>query len=794
MLALILLHAVTGTALIAAGSRVDRRAGAAVGAIAPAATLVWLATRWGSVLDGDAVDHRHGWIDALGLTIDLRLDAFAALMVLLVTGIGVLVFWYAASYFGEHPTGDDHSHASGHGHPPTQNLGRLFGLLTLFCGAMVGVVLADNLFLLYTFWEATSITSYLLIGNQHESARARASALQALLVTSMGGLAMFVGFALVGQAAGTFRLSAILADPPGGRAVGAGLVLILVGAATKSAQYPFHAWLPGAMVAPTPVSAYLHSATMVKAGVFLVARFAPGFADQPVWRPVVLTVGLVTMVFGALRALRQHDLKLLLAFGTVSQLGLLFVLFGAGTEAATLAGTLMLVAHALFKAALFMVVGILDHQTGTRDLRALPGLGRRWIAVIAVGAVSAASMAGVPLAFGFVAKEHAFAAFDPGDGGWAWTGWVLAVLVAGSCLTFAYSVRWAWGAFTPGGTDWHPAPPPADVSHPPAATFWLPPAILATATLLAGIAPVVIEDLVDVSLASLVTGAHHVHLALWHGVTLELGLSLTVYAVGVALFIARRPVAAVLARGHAVPNGQDGYFAVLKALNTFADNTTRYVQTGSLPFYAGVILFTATVAPGVVLLTSGSNPDWPEFLDAPAHVPVIIALVGAALGAAIVPRRLAAVLFLSVVGYAMAALFVVEGAPDLALTQVSVETLSTVLFVLVLRRLPRRFSQAISVGRIPRLVVSLLVGAMVFAFALIAADSRSAPPVSDEMVARAYPDGHGKNIVNVILVDFRGFDTLGEITVLAVAAVGAVALARAVHRPRPRTGERGGAS
>jgi len=570
LLLLLLLHLVVGTGLIAAGDRLGRRSAAAIGALAPAALFGWLLTELSGVLDGGVVDQRTNWISGLGLTVDLRLDGFSALMVLLIAGIGVLVFWYSAGYFS-----DD-----------TADLGRLLGLLVLFSGVMSGVVLADNLFVLYLFWELTSITSFLLIGNSHENPRARASALQALLVTVLGGLAMFVGFALIGQAAGTFRLSELLADPPSGGVVTAGLVLVIVGAATKSAQYPFHAWLPGAMVAPTPISAYLHSATMVKAGVYLVARFGPAFANDPVWRPLVISIGAVTMVLGGLRALRQHDLKLLLAFGTVSQLGLLFVLFGAGYEVAALAGVLMLLAHALFKAALFMVVGIIDHQTGTRDLRALPGLGRKWLPVIASGVIVAASMAGVPSEFGFVAKEQAFAAFDDVRGTWVWATLVLAVLVAGSCVTVAYTVRWAWGAFTSGGTDWHPAPPPADVSRPPGWSFWGPPAVLAAATLVLGLVPALFDDLADAALGSLVAEAHEPHLAVWHGLTVEVWLSILVYAVGAAMFLARRPVARWLAHGRVIPSGSDVYLAVLRGLNHLADRFTPLVQSGSLPFYA----------------------------------------------------------------------------------------------------------------------------------------------------------------------------------------------------------------
>ena len=317
---------------------------------------MWLVVRLPGVVDGDVLTSHVDWIPPLGVGFDLRLDGFAALMLVLVAGIGVLVVAYSARYFSA----------------PTPRDGRLLGLLVLFAGAMVGLVLADDLLVLYGFWELTSVTSFLLIGHDHEQPKARAAALQALLITGAGALAMLAGFIILGQAAGTYRLSAILADPPDGGVVTVALVLILLGAFTKSAQMPFHSWLPGAMVAPTPVSTYLHSATMVKAGVYLVARFSPAFADVAMWRPVVVTVGVVTMIGGGLRALRQTDLKLLLAYGTVSQLGFMIAVFGWGTPTADVAGCIMLLAHGAFKAASFMVVGIVDHQRGTRDVRLLP--------------------------------------------------------------------------------------------------------------------------------------------------------------------------------------------------------------------------------------------------------------------------------------------------------------------------------------------------------------------------------------------------------------------------------------
>ena len=437
MIVLLLGYLVVGLALLA-GSRslaVSRRAtdlAFALAAVPLAATVGWLAAMLPGVDDGAVRTEHVPWIPTLGVALDLRLDGFAALMLVLVAGIGLLVVAYAWRYFDHGDRGPDGTDV------------RLLGLLVLFAGAMVGLVVADNLFVLYGFWELTSVTSFLLIGNRHADAVARAAALHALLVTGAGALAMLAGFIILGQAAGTYRLSELLADPPTGATVAVAVVLVLLGAFTKSAQAPFHAWLPAAMVAPTPVSTYLHSATMVKAGVLVVARFAPrsparcrrgGRSSS--------RVGLVSMILGALRALRQTDLKLLLAYGTISQLGFMIAVFGWGTPDTAVAGCTMLLAHGAFKGAAFMVVGIVDHQHGTRDLRRLPRSMRPWTATVVVTAVAAASMAGVPLLLGFVAKEADYHGFiDQGKGG----ATALAGMVFGSALTVAYSLRFLAGA------------------------------------------------------------------------------------------------------------------------------------------------------------------------------------------------------------------------------------------------------------------------------------------------------------------------------------------------------------
>jgi multicomponent Na+:H+ antiporter subunit A len=783
LITVLVLHGVIGVAVFGAGRPLGRRA-FGIAAIAPAVTLAWVVALLDRTLNGRVTRQSLEWVPALDLSITLRLDAFAVVMALIITIVGLAVLGYSCSYFD----------------PDDPGLGRLAGLLTLFGGAMLGIVLADDLITLFTAWEITSVVSYLLIGNEHTRTQARAAALHALLVTSTGGLAMLAGIVLIGQAAGTYRISELLRDPPTGTTVTTGLVLVAVGAFTKSAQYPFHSWLPGAMAAPTPVSAYLHSATMVKAGVYLLARFAPVFALHAPWRPLVVTVGLVTMIAGGLRALRQYDLKLLLAHGTVSQLGFLVVLFGVGIPGATAAGILAIVAHAAFKAALFLTVGVIDHQTGTRDIRLVPPLGDGWRVVKVTVVVAAASMAGVPLLAGFLAKEAAYDAFVGGP--FAGSVVVATAVVAGSALTVAYTARFAWGilllpARLRSGSEGVTIPVRADavdagdvarVAPPPRLPFTAAAALLAGFGVVAGVAPAVLDRLDRAATTALDPAASPGQVALWHGFGAPLYLTVVTFGLGATLFALRHPVSRWLRLGELVPTGTDAYLRILHGLNRTATRVTAVVQNGTLPIYVGVVLVTAAGLPGVVLLLHGEWPGWPRAVGRPIEIPIAAFLIGGAIAAATVRRRFTAVLFLSLVGYGMSALFVAQGAPDLALTQAAVETVSTVLFVLVLRKLPDRFERrSTPATRMIRVAVSVLVATLVFVFAIVARGSRTATPVSDEMIERSLPEGHGRNVVNVILVDFRGWDTMGELTVLAAAAIGAVALARVGRRPDPST-------
>jgi multicomponent Na+:H+ antiporter subunit A len=770
LLFLLLAHAVAGAVVLSVPPRFGR-AGFVVGALPMLATVGYVLLRWDDVISGEVIRHTVGWIPDLDLVADARLDGFSLLMVLLVSGMGIVVMAYSTSYF--------ENGASAR---------RTAGLLVLFAGSMLGLVLADHLGWLYVCWELTSVTSFLLIAGDQATAGKRTAALQALLVTGAGGLAMLGGFVLIAQAAGTWSSSEILSSPPSGPAVGAGLGLVLVGIATKSAQYPFHFWLPGAMVAPTPISAYLHSATMVKAGIYLAARFGPAFAAVGVWRQAVVALGLVTMIAGGLRALRQIDLKLLLAHGTVSQLGFLLVLAGIGHPEATTAACVLLVAHALFKGALFLVVGIIDHETGTRDIREIPTLGAGWVGVKAVAAVSAISMAGVPPVAGFVAKESAYEAFVHGGSG---DLVVLVGLVAGSVLTFAYSARFVRGVFSPAD--------PANRAHERAAAesmptpwFTVPPLLLGLGTLVTGlvVGPVV-GPLIRSAANALDPAVGPVKLTLWHGVNEALLLSGITIGLGMVLAVGHRRVARIQGRLAPPVRGEEGFAAVIRGLNVTARRVTGFVQPGSLPVYIAVILVTVVGLPNVALVTSGRWPGWPAFAEVAAHPVLAALLVVAGISVAMVRRRFAAVLLLGGVGYSMALLFAIQGAADLALTQFAVETLSIVVFMMVVRHLPQEFRPGqVRGATLLRLGVSALVAAGVFSLAIMTAGGTGERATSEAIVARSEPQGGGKNVVNVVLVDVRGLDTLGEISVLTVSAVGVLAVAR-VGRRATRSGRDG---
>lgn len=746
MLWLLLLHVVVAASMPFAARRIGRAA-FLLGAVAPAAALAWAVVHTPAVLAGDGLAAAMAWAPPLGLRLALRLDVLGWAMVTLVAGVGFAVLVYCPRYVER----------------AEPRMGRLAGLLVAFAGAMLGLVLADNLLVLYVFWELTTVFSFLLIGHDSADEESRHAAFQALLVTTGLGLFMLVGFIVLGQAAGTYQVSALVADPPTGGLVTVALVLVILGAFAKSAQVPFHTWLPAAMVAPTPVSAYLHAAAMVKAGVYLVARLAPGFADAALWRPLIMSVGVASMLLGGWHALRQYDLKRLLAFGTVSQLGLLMVLFGAGTRIAAIAGIAMLLAHGAFKATLFLVAGVLARQTGTLDLRGLTGLWRRMPVLCAAALLAGASMAGIPPFLGYVGKEAAYQALEHA-GLWAAA---LAGIVAGSVLTVAYTVRYLWGAFAGRAEAATPAPRPA-------AGFVAPAAVLAAAGLAFGLLPQQVDTLAA-GYADVFGGDPAYHLALWHGLTPTLGLSALTLATGLGLHPARRWIERLRLP---LPEIGDVYRAGLRGLDLAAVVLTRRTQVGSLPAYLTVLFVTLVAVPGTALATAAVAPEGLRLWDTPMQAVLGLLILAAAVGVAVARRRFTAVLMLSAAGYGVAGLFVAHGAPDVALVQFLVETMLLVFFVFVLRRLPPQFQEVSRRGRAPRavaLTVSGLVGTFVGAFFAVATSVPRPSGATGGYVARA-GDAGGDNIVNLILVDFRALDTMGEISVLAVAAVGVASL------------------
>ncbi|GAA4693610.1 Na+/H+ antiporter subunit A [Pseudonocardia yuanmonensis] len=765
MLALVVAHLAVA-ALLPPVSRRSRRAAFGIAAVLPAAALVWGFAHTGAAL-GPGLEETVTWSEALDLELGFRLDALGLVMIVLVGGLGALILAYSAWYFGK----------------DSRDAPRNSALLLAFAGAMLGLVLADDLLTLYVFWELTSIASFLLVGQGGLHRANRRAAVQALLVTVLGGLAMLLGIVFVGESAGTYRISAIVAAPPTGGLAATGVALILVGALTKSAQAPFHPWLPAAMAAPTPVSAYLHAASMVKAGVVLVGRLSPGFADRAEWWVPIAVLGLVTMLIGGWRALQETDLKRLLAFGTVSQLGFLMVLFGSGDRIGEVAALTMLLAHGLFKAPLFMVVGIVDKVTGTREVGALSGLGRALPGLAVASVLAAASMAGVPFLLGFLGKEAAFEAFVHQGGP---RGWVLALgLLAGSILTVAYSARFLWGAFAvkPGVEALDPKQPAPGLLAP----TWL----AAVAGLVLGCVPPLVDALAQPYAAAYpatdATEADY-HLALWHGLSLPLLFSVVALAAGLALHLGRDRVTGLHRTLRHPLSAQRGYEIAVAGLERAATQVTGRVQVGSLPVYLGVLLCTVLALPGVALVTGGTWPRGQSWVSSLLQLPLGLIVVVAALALTRVRRRFTAVLLVGAIGYGIGGLFVVDGAPDLALAQFLVETLTLVAFVFVLRRLPAHFGSATEPGARPgrgvqlrKAALATVAGVFVAIAGVVLTGARQQPPAaSGEFVARA-PEAGADNVIAAILVDFRALDTVGEITVLLIAAAGTASLVLATR-------------
>jgi multicomponent Na+:H+ antiporter subunit A len=733
-------------------------------AIVPAGITIALFTQVDRVVEGGPVLEVVSWVPSLGLQAAFQLDGLGMLFALLISGIGALVVVYSGGYL----KGD-------------RRLGRFYLILFGFMASMLGVALADNVILLYVFWALTGLTSYLLIGFDSHRPTARKAALQALLTTFAGELALLAGVLMLAQAGGSYELSVLVergdriaADP----LFVPMMVLLVAGALTKSAQFPFHYWLPNAMEAPTPVSAYLHSATMVKAGVYLLARISPIFAGTDLWLYLVGGAGAITMLIGGFLALHQTDLKRLLAYSTVSALGIMTFLLGIGTEYAVNAAVVFLLGHALYKGTLFLIAGILDHETGMRDASRLSGL-RRAMPVTTVAAVLGAfSMAGLLPFFGFIGKELVYEATlyaDPLPPAFL-TVMVLLPNVVFVLVAAVVGIR----PFTGPRVELPKAPHEAPIS------LLAGPVLLGGLGVLSGLVPAAFATGLASEAAASITGTRSdLELVLWHGLSPMLLLSGVTLVLGIAAFVWRRHLASFGRRADV--GGRIGperaYQAGLDGLQRGAEILAVTLQSGLLRRYLLIILVVAIGLVGYAFVGRGPLPSFAGSLDVRPHEAAVVLIVVAASFVAITTRsRLSAVAALGIVGYGVALIFMLFGAPDLAMTQILIETLVVILFVLVLYHLPRFALRSSARTRIRDAVVAGAAGLLMTGLTLGAFSAVNDVPLSDYFAARSYPDAHGRNIVNVILVDFRALDTLGEITVLALAALGIYALLRL--RPR----------
>ncbi|MCO4842850.1 MAG: monovalent cation/H+ antiporter subunit A [Yoonia sp.] len=743
--------------------RAGRDACAMFTALPTALALILLGLAAPAVMDGQVLQANIEWLPALGLNVTFFLDGLGLLFAGMILGVGLLITLYARYYL----SGDD-------------PMGQFYTYLLLFQGAMVGVVLSDNILLLLIFWELTSLSSFLLIGFWKHLPEGRQGARMALAVTGSGGLAMIAGMLILGNIAGSYDLSVILTMGDEIRASDMylpALILILLGAFTKSAQFPFHFWLPHAMAAPTPVSAYLHSATMVKAGIFLMARMWPVLAGTDAWFYIVTTTGLITMVLGATIALFKDDLKALLAYSTVSHLGLLTMLLGFGTKAAAVVAVFHIINHLTFKAALFMSAGIVDHETHTRDIKRLGGLRHLMPITTVIASLAALSMAGIPLLNGFLSKEMMLE--EAAHTVWFGSHYALPVLATlGALLSVAYSFRFIAHVFLGPVRDDYPSQP-----HDPGFGLWAAPAFLVVFVVLIGLfSATIVGPLVAVA-AGAVTGGDlpYYSLKIWHGVTPALFMSIIAVAGGAMLLWMHGGLERIwnaLPR----PEAKNIFDALMAAIVTASRWFTELLHNGAISRYLAVFTV-STTALGVIAWSGGGMPAATrEVLPVPilAGIGWVLLVVAAAAVVVLHHQRFTALILISIIGLMVSGGFVYLSAPDLALTQISVETVTILLLLLALHFLPKDTPRESSASRRLRdAAIAVIAGGAVGALALgfLLTDMSS---ISDFHLANSKTGGGGTNVVNVILVDFRGYDTFGEIIVLGIAGLAIYALMEAL--------------
>jgi multicomponent Na+:H+ antiporter subunit A len=707
---------------------------------------------------GKTVFETYSWVPSMGVDLNFNLDGLALIFALMITGIGSLVFIYTSNYLKGDPYID-----------------RFYGYLSMFMAAMLGLVLSDNLVAIFVFWELTSITSFFLIGYKNEDRDSRKAAMIALAVTGIGGMFLFAGVLVMGAVAGTYSFQEMLSS---------GVVFqdhalypiilffVFGGAFTKSAQFPFHYWLPDAMRAPTPVSTYLHSATMVKAGIYILLRFTPALGNHAYWSDTLMLVGGITMVYTAYQALFRTDLKGVLAYSTIAALGMLTFLIGMGTEAALLASVVFILVHALYKATLFLVAGIIDHQTGTRDITKLRGLGKLMIPVALASVLAALSNSGIPPTFGFIGKELIYESTRE-------MGSLSTLLTVAAIATNVFLI---YAGFVAGVKPFLGKLPPAlEKVQMPSPLLWAPALLLGIGCLFFGLFPAFIESaFARPALASLGYGSFDFHLKLWHGFNTVFILSLITMGVGLLLYFSLKPshkLEAVIAKLEPI-SPRSLTILVGKGFRQFSLFWTRFFQNGFLRYYVIVIMGFLVVLTGYNTLTETKLviPD-NAFDNITIYEVITLVIMVVSIGFAVFSSsRLAAVAALGVLGYAICLIFVFYSAPDLAMTQFSIDTLTVILFVLVLYRLPKYLKLSDMRSRVRDMILALIFGALITTLALEVLSEPIHRETSEFYAENAYVLAKGKNVVNVILVDFRGIDTMVEITVLVIAAIGVFGL------------------
>lgn len=715
------------------------------------------------ILSGETNNESMPWAPLIGLSLSFQADGLGLLFAILISGIGAFVALYSSGYLKGHP-----------------DLGRFYLWLFIFMAAMLGVVLSDNLILLFIFWELTSLSSFILIGFKHDEQRSRDAALQALLVTGLGGLIMLAGFILLGEMGGTYELSqlsqqaAALSSNP---LYLPALLLILVGAFTKSAQFPFHFWLPNAMEAPTPVSAYLHSATMVKAGVYLLVRLNPILGGTVEWHTIIVIIGAATVLTGAYMALSQTDLKRLLAYSTIAALGTMTMLIGFGDKLAVKTAIVFLLAHALYKGALFMVAGSVDHEAGTRDVRLLGSLRMKMPFTATAAALAALSMAGIPPLLGFIAKEALY------ERSVASSFWITSIIVFSALSSILVACLVAIRPF------WQRQPVKdikEDHIHEAPWVMVIGPAILAVLGLVAGLLAYPTGSFLQPAVSAALGQPVEVKLALWHGLTPELGLSLATLVLGLAIYFVFHRLQPILDFQQKIPGPEIIYTSGIKGLLSFATWLAKTLQSGYLRYYLTIIILSIVTAIGLMLFARGGWHFPDQTLELRFYeVGLVVMILIAAFNTTISKSRLAAVASMGVIGFGVALLYLLYGAPDLAMTQFLIETLTVILFVVAFYHLPQFSTLSTNKGRIRDAIIAMFTGVMMTMLVLSSIGGQVFNSISQYYAENSYALSHGRNVVNVILVDFRGIDTLGEITVLGIAAVGVVALLKLrLHRQR----------